>query len=104
MTLENLKPETLALHGGTYRSDSASGAVAVPIYQTTSYQFRDTEHADQLFSLDEVGHIYTRVSNPTQDAFEQRRPIPFSIWPEQATMWSVPPTFMAARGRCLPRR
>jgi O-acetylhomoserine (thiol)-lyase len=72
MTLENLKPETLALHGGTYRSDSASGAVAVPIYQTTSYQFRDTEHADQLFSLDEVGHIYTRVSNPTQDAFEQR--------------------------------
>lgn len=72
MSIENLKPETLALHGGTYRSDSATGAVAVPIYQTTSYQFRDTDHADKLFSLDEDGHIYTRVSNPTQDAFEQR--------------------------------
>jgi O-acetylhomoserine (thiol)-lyase len=72
MTLETLAPETLALHGGTYRSDPATGAVAVPIYQTTSYQFRDTDHADKLFSLDEDGHIYTRVSNPTQDAFEQR--------------------------------
>lgn len=72
MPLENLSPETLALHGGSYRSDPASGAVAVPIYQTTSYQFRDTEHADNLFSLDEIGHIYTRVSNPTQDAFETR--------------------------------
>ncbi|MGC4025575.1 MAG: PLP-dependent transferase [Mesorhizobium sp.] len=72
MPLENLSPETLALHGGAYRSDPASGAVAVPIYQTTSYQFRDTDHADNLFSLDEIGHIYTRVSNPTQDAFETR--------------------------------
>ncbi|MDW6020630.1 PLP-dependent transferase [Mesorhizobium sp. BAC0120] len=72
MTLENLAPETLALHGGSYRADPSSGAVAVPIYQTTSYQFRDTEHADSLFSLDEVGHIYTRVSNPTQEAFETR--------------------------------
>ncbi len=70
MSLENLAPETLALHGGSYRADPSSGAVAVPIYQTTSYQFRDTEHADSLFALDEVGHIYTRVSNPTQDAFE----------------------------------
>jgi O-acetylhomoserine (thiol)-lyase len=72
MSLENLAPETLALHGGSYRADPSSGAVAVPIYQTTSYQFRDTEHADNLFSLDEVGHIYTRVSNPTQEAFETR--------------------------------
>ncbi len=72
MALENLRPETLALHGGAYRADPSSGAVAVPIYQTTSYQFQDTGHADRLFSLDEVGHIYTRVSNPTQDAFETR--------------------------------
>jgi O-acetylhomoserine (thiol)-lyase len=72
MTLEHLKPETIALHGGAYRSDPASGAVAVPIYQTTSYQFQDTGHADRLFALDEIGHIYTRVSNPTQDAFETR--------------------------------
>lgn len=72
MALENLRPETIALHGGAYRADPSSGAVAVPIYQTTSYQFQDTGHADRLFSLDEVGHIYTRVSNPTQDAFETR--------------------------------
>ncbi|MCO5146695.1 MAG: PLP-dependent transferase [Aquamicrobium sp.] len=72
MTLEHLKPETIALHGGAYRADPASGAVAVPIYQTTSYQFQDTGHADRLFALDEIGHIYTRVSNPTQDAFETR--------------------------------
>ena len=72
MTVAPTNPETLALHGGTYRSDPATGAVAVPIYQTTSYQFRDTSHATDLFSLAEIGHIYTRVSNPTQDAFEQR--------------------------------
>lgn len=72
MSLDNLSPETLALHGGSWRSDPASGAVAVPIYQTTSYQFEDTGHADRLFALDEIGHIYTRVSNPTQDAFETR--------------------------------
>jgi O-acetylhomoserine (thiol)-lyase len=72
MPLENLRAETLALHGGTYRSDPVTGAVAVPIYQTTSYQFHDTDHADRLFALEEIGHIYTRVSNPTQDALEQR--------------------------------
>ncbi|MFD2250145.1 O-acetylhomoserine (thiol)-lyase [Pseudochelatococcus lubricantis] len=66
------RPETLALHGGTYRADPATGAVAVPIYQTTSYQFIDTDHAERLFALEEIGHLYTRVSNPTQDAFEQR--------------------------------
>lgn len=65
-------PETLALHGGTYRADPVSGAVAVPIYQTTSYQFQDTGHASRLFALEENGFIYTRVTNPTQDALEQR--------------------------------
>jgi O-acetylhomoserine (thiol)-lyase len=64
--------ETLALHGGTYRADPTSGAVAVPIYQTTSYQFQDTGHASRLFALEELGNIYTRVQNPTQDALEQR--------------------------------
>jgi O-acetylhomoserine (thiol)-lyase len=64
--------ETLALHGGTWRSDPVTGAVAVPIYQTTSFQFKDTEHADRLFALDELGFIYSRVANPTQDALEQR--------------------------------
>ena len=68
MSFENLQPETLALHGGTYRVDPTTGAVAVPIYQTTSYDLQNTDHADRLFSLEEDGHIYTRVSNPTQDA------------------------------------
>ncbi|WDZ79489.1 PLP-dependent transferase (plasmid) [Ensifer adhaerens] len=67
-----LHPETLALHGGSYRFDPTSGAVAVPIYQTTSYQLPGTDGADKLFALEAPGHLYTRVSNPTQDAFEQR--------------------------------
>ncbi len=67
----NLKPETLALHAG-YRSDPATTAVAVPIYQTTSYQFRDADHAKKLFALEELGNIYTRIMNPTCDVLEQR--------------------------------
>ncbi|MDX3930102.1 MAG: PLP-dependent transferase [Shinella sp.] len=65
-------PETIALHGGSFRFDPASGAVAVPIYQTTSFQLPGTDGADKLFALEAPGHLYTRVSNPTQDAFEQR--------------------------------
>jgi O-acetylhomoserine (thiol)-lyase len=72
MAISSKHPETLAPHGGSYRSDPATGAVAVPIYQTTSYQFRDTEHAANLFALKELGNIYTRIMNPTQDALEQR--------------------------------
>jgi O-acetylhomoserine (thiol)-lyase len=64
-------PETLALHAG-WRSDPATGAVAVPIYQTTSYQFRDTAHAENLFALKELGNIYTRIMNPTNDVLEKR--------------------------------
>jgi O-acetylhomoserine (thiol)-lyase len=64
-------PETLALHAG-WRSDPTTGAVAVPIYQTTSYQFRDTEHAANLFALKELGNIYTRIMNPTNDVLEKR--------------------------------
>lgn len=66
------RPETLALHGGAYRADPTTGAVAVPIYQTTSFQFQDTDHASRLFALEELGNIYTRVTNPTVDALEQR--------------------------------
>ncbi|EMT51385.1 O-acetylhomoserine (thiol)-lyase [Brevibacillus borstelensis AK1] len=65
------KPETLALHGGQ-SVDPVTGSRAVPIYQTTSYVFRDTEHAANLFGLKEPGNIYTRIMNPTQDVFEQR--------------------------------
>jgi O-acetylhomoserine (thiol)-lyase len=62
---------TLALHAGQ-SPDSTTGARVVPIYQTTSYVFRDTEHAANLFGLKELGNIYTRIMNPTTDVFEQR--------------------------------
>jgi len=65
-------PETIALHGGTYRSDPATTAVAVPIYQTTSYQFKNAETAANLFGLKEFGNIYTRIMNPTCDVLEKR--------------------------------
>ena len=71
MTASSLHPETLVLHAG-YRADPATGAVAVPIYQTTSYQFKDTAHAANLFALAEMGNIYTRIMNPTNDVLEQR--------------------------------
>lgn len=64
-------PATIALHAG-YRADPATGAVAVPLYQTTSYQFRDTDHASALFALQELGNIYTRIGNPTTDVLEKR--------------------------------
>ena len=71
MSSSTKHPETLALHAG-WRSDPTTGAVAVPIYQTTSYQFRDTEHAANLFALKELGNIYTRIMNPTNDVLEKR--------------------------------
>jgi len=64
--------ETLAIHAGQESPDAATGARAVPIYQTTSYVFRDTAHAANLFALAELGNIYTRIMNPTTDVFEQR--------------------------------
>lgn len=72
MALETRNVETLALHGGSYRTDPATGAVAVPIYQTTSFQFENTDHASRLFALEQLGPIYTRIGNPTQEAFETR--------------------------------
>ncbi|MFN4089921.1 MAG: O-acetylhomoserine aminocarboxypropyltransferase/cysteine synthase family protein [Alphaproteobacteria bacterium] len=71
MTVESQHPETIVLHAG-YRADPATGSVAVPIYQTTSYQFRDTQHAADLFALKELGNIYTRIMNPTCDVLEKR--------------------------------
>jgi len=68
---KRLKPETLALHGGQ-EADPTTGARAVPIYQTTSYQFKNTEHAANLFGLKEFGNIYTRIMNPTTDVLEKR--------------------------------
>lgn len=66
------RPETLAVHAGQEEHDPATNARAVPIYQTTSYVFDDTEHAANLFSLAEPGNIYTRIMNPTQSVFEDR--------------------------------
>jgi len=69
--MTNQKTETKALHSG-YRADPSTGSVAVPIYQTTSYQFQDTDHAARLFELSELGNIYTRIMNPTNDVLEKR--------------------------------
>ncbi len=68
---EQWKAETLAVHGGQ-EADPVTGSRAVPIYQTTSYVFRDSDHAAALFSLQEPGNIYTRIMNPTQDVLEKR--------------------------------
>ncbi|HZG16636.1 MAG TPA: homocysteine synthase [Candidatus Bathyarchaeia archaeon] len=65
------KLETLALHGGQ-EADPTTGSRAVPIYQTSSYVFRDADHAANLFALKEFGNIYSRIMNPTQDVFEKR--------------------------------
>ncbi|HVX17532.1 MAG TPA: bifunctional o-acetylhomoserine/o-acetylserine sulfhydrylase [Acidimicrobiales bacterium] len=71
MTDSNWGFETRQIHAGQ-QSDPATGAVAVPIYQTTAYQFRDTEHAANLFALSEIGNIYTRIMNPTEGVVEAR--------------------------------
>ncbi|MEE8332289.1 MAG: PLP-dependent transferase, partial [Alphaproteobacteria bacterium] len=64
-------PETIVLHAG-WRKDEATNAVAVPIYQTTSYQFDSTDHAAKLFGLEEFGNIYSRIMNPTNAVLEER--------------------------------
>ena len=66
-----LKFETNALHAG-YQPDPTTGSRAVPLYQTTSYQFQNSDHAAALFALQQPGNIYTRIMNPTTDVFEQR--------------------------------
>jgi O-acetylhomoserine (thiol)-lyase len=68
---QKLKSESILLHGGQ-EPDPTTGSRAVPIYQTTSYQFKNTEHAANLFGLREFGNIYTRIMNPTNDVLEKR--------------------------------
>ena len=72
MPTSSKHPETIVLHSGNYRRDEATNSVAVPIYQTTSYQFNSQEHASNLFSLKELGNIYTRIMNPTTAVLEER--------------------------------
>ncbi len=71
MSQRKWKFDTLQVHAGQV-ADPTTGARAVPIYQTTSYVFRDVQHAADLFALKEAGYIYTRIMNPTTDVFEQR--------------------------------
>lgn len=72
MSNKNWKFETLQLHAGQEEVESTTRSRAVPIYQTTSYTFKDAEHGANLFALKEFGNIYTRIMNPTSDAFEKR--------------------------------
>lgn len=68
----NYRRATLAIHAGQETPEASTGSRAVPIYQTTSYVFKDTEHAANLFALREFGNIYSRIMNPTNDVFEKR--------------------------------
>ena len=68
----NLKFETLQLHVGQENPDPATGARAVPIYQTSSFVFNNSDHAAARFGLQDAGNIYGRLTNPTEDVFEQR--------------------------------
>ena len=72
MKMDNYGLDTIALHAGQETADPATGARAVPIYQTASYVFKDPNHAANLFALKELGNIYTRLMNPTTDVFERR--------------------------------
>src|SRR5246500_4187185 len=71
MSIQSKNLNTVALHAGQV-PDPSTGARAVPIYQTTSFVFKNSEHAANLFALKEFGNIYTRIMTPTPDVFEQR--------------------------------
>jgi len=72
MSVETSRIDTLVLHGGGFRADPATGATAVPIYQSVSFDFQTTARAERLVNFEELGFVYSRVGNPTQDALEQR--------------------------------
>ena len=72
MKIDTIHPDTIAIHGGSYRKDPSTNSVAVPIYQTTAYEFDSQEHASNLFSLKELGNIYSRIMNPTTAVLEER--------------------------------
>ena len=72
MPTTSIHPETIVLHAGNYRKDETTNSVAVPIYQTTSYQFYNTTNASNLFGFKELGNIYTRIMNPTTAVLEER--------------------------------
>jgi len=72
MSSKSIHPETIVLHGGNYRRDDTTHSVAVPIYQTTSYQFDNAKNASDLFGFKALGNIYTRIMNPTNAVLEER--------------------------------
>ena len=72
MATDSKRFETLVLHGGSYRADPTTGATAVPIYQSTSFDLQTTERADRLVNFEEEGFVYTRIGNPTQHVLEER--------------------------------
>ena len=76
----NLKFETLQLHVGQEQPDPVTGARAVPIYQTSSYVFRNCDHAAARFGLEDPGEIYGRLGNPTQGVFEQHWKVVPQLW------------------------
>ena len=83
MGTESKNPETIVLHAG-WRKDESTNAVAVPIYQTTAYQFDSTEHAGNLFALAELGNIYSRIMNPTQLGWNSASRGWKAAWPRSA--------------------
>ena len=89
-----LKFDTLSLHAGQ-QPDPVTGARAVPIYQTTSFVFHDSDHAAALFNLERAGHIYSRISNPTVAVLEERIAA-LEGWREQEA-WRLPPDAPAAK-------
>lgn len=72
MAITSTNADTLALHGGPWRVDPVTRATAVPIYQSTSFDFQSTERADRLVNFEEIGFVYSRISNPTSDVLERR--------------------------------
>lgn len=122
MSSSTLRRETLVIHAG-WRADPSTGSVAVPVHQTTSYQFRDADHAAALFALQEMGNIYTRIMNPTTAVLEERgaaleggaaalavaseqaaSAMPCRVSPALATTSSVRRPSTAAPGICSPIR
>jgi O-acetylhomoserine (thiol)-lyase len=88
------KPETLAIHAGQI-PDAATGARALPIYQTTSFVFDSADHAASLFNLQTFGNVYSRLSNPTVAALEER----VAAWKAAVRRWPVPAAWPPKRWR-----
>ena len=90
--MSNYKFETLQLHVGQEQADPATDSRAVPIYQTTSYVFRNSQHAADRFGLADAGNIYGRLTNSTQDVFEKRIAALEAAWLLWPPLPALPPS------------